>query len=355
MLAGTGSGSKKGRVSFPPGTAAPAPVSPAGLSVEAVGLLRQLCVGQAALLNAFQVHDKKFAQVVAFMEGIHSDIGGLHRTVQSLFSIVTAAIQLSQAQNPAPVPSATTLPVATSDESDHTPEPSDSKYAISSAQQQHSKQPSAQTPSPKQITVTQERKGKNPSGDTQAHQAMKQASGSHASQSAPSEDTPIPKPAPKDKQTVAVPAVKLVPAKSLQKQPSKADSSTTSTPIHTPVNPGQEGNVGGLPGRQRMEKGKARPSVPPDPAYPHREGHHLHRMHLWWRVCLLCPPHFLLLPRQFLAIKSPRSGEAALHIYPHTLSHGSMSPPPRATMPCGPSSPPAHIITDASTSAGPLF
>ncbi|XP_078503080.1 uncharacterized protein LOC144761674 [Lissotriton helveticus] len=182
---------KKGRVSFRPRTAAP--VSPAALSVEALDLLCQLCVGQTTLLNALQDHDKKLAQVVAFMEGIHSDVGGLHRTVQSLSNDVTAAIQLSQAQSPAPVPSATPLPVARSDESDHSLQPTGSRYTTRSTQQQHSKWARVQTPSPTQTKVTQECNGKRPSGDTQGHQAKKQASGSHASKSAPSKDTPVPK------------------------------------------------------------------------------------------------------------------------------------------------------------------
>ncbi|XP_078507180.1 uncharacterized protein LOC144767658 [Lissotriton helveticus] len=111
----------KGRVAFTPGTAAP--VSPAVLSVEAVDLLRQLCVGQTALLNTYQDQDKKLGQVLAFMEGIHSDVGGLHRTLQGLSSTVTAAIQLSRPQSPAPVPSTSTLPVATPVEGVDTTEP----------------------------------------------------------------------------------------------------------------------------------------------------------------------------------------------------------------------------------------
>ncbi|XP_078511676.1 uncharacterized protein LOC144770793 [Lissotriton helveticus] len=67
--------SKKGSVSFTPGTAAPAPYSLAAISVESVDLLRQLCVGQTTLINIFLDHSKKLAQVVAFMEGIHSDVG----------------------------------------------------------------------------------------------------------------------------------------------------------------------------------------------------------------------------------------------------------------------------------------
>lgn len=218
---------RKGRVSFPPGTAAPAP--PAAFSVEAVDLLHQLCVGQSTLLNAFHNQGKKLAQVVAFMEGIHSDVGGLHRTVQAFSSKVSAAIQLSQAQSPAPVPSTTTLPVAQPDESDHTPQPSGARYPTRSTHQQSSKRPRAQTPSPKQKTGTQERKGKSPSGDTQGHQAKKQASSSRPSKSPPSKDTAIPTTAPKGKQTVALPA------KSQHKQLSKADSPTTSTPTHTPL------------------------------------------------------------------------------------------------------------------------
>ncbi|XP_078533534.1 uncharacterized protein LOC144819573 [Lissotriton helveticus] len=202
---------RKSRVSLPPGTAAPAPVCPAALSVEAVHLLRQLCVGQAALLNAFQDHDKNLAQVVAFMEGFHSYVRGLHRTVQSLSSTVTTAIQQSQAPSPAPVPSATTLPVAPHDESVHMPQPSGTKSSTHSTQQQHSKRPRPQTPSPKHKTGTQGRKGKSPSGDTQWHKAKKQASTSHSSESPPSKGTPIPTPAPTDKQTVVLSAVNLMP------------------------------------------------------------------------------------------------------------------------------------------------
>ncbi|XP_078535184.1 uncharacterized protein LOC144821910 [Lissotriton helveticus] len=127
--------SKRGQVRFTPGTAEPAPFPPAVPSVESGELLHQLCVGQTALLNAFSHHHKKLGQVVAYMEGIHFDVGGLHCTVQALSSSVTSALQQAHTPIPSPVPLSTPQSVATSDDSDHGSQGSHSRYSTRSTQQ----------------------------------------------------------------------------------------------------------------------------------------------------------------------------------------------------------------------------
>ncbi|XP_078518853.1 uncharacterized protein LOC144784028 [Lissotriton helveticus] len=181
---------KRGRVTFTHGTAAPAPVPPAALSAECVELLRQLCVGQTALLNAFSAHDYKIGQVLAFMEGIHSDVGGLHRTLLSLSGTVTSALQ--HAPFAAQVPVTSTQSVATSDDSEHLGHTSSKRYNTRSTAQTQSKQSRPQTPSPK--------KGRDPpictdkvkSQKSKARRALCQTSGSHAAEPSPDIDSAMP-------------------------------------------------------------------------------------------------------------------------------------------------------------------
>ncbi|KAJ1162584.1 hypothetical protein NDU88_003052 [Pleurodeles waltl] len=63
---------RKARVSFAPGTSAPAPVAPAALSAELIDLVRTLIVGQTTLLNAIQGVQREVQQSNAYLEGIHS-------------------------------------------------------------------------------------------------------------------------------------------------------------------------------------------------------------------------------------------------------------------------------------------
>ncbi|KAJ1143027.1 hypothetical protein NDU88_009339 [Pleurodeles waltl] len=55
-------------ISFAPGTSAPAPVSPAALSEEAIDLVRSLTVGQSTILNAIQGVERQLQQRNAFLE-----------------------------------------------------------------------------------------------------------------------------------------------------------------------------------------------------------------------------------------------------------------------------------------------
>ncbi|KAJ1116823.1 hypothetical protein NDU88_005028 [Pleurodeles waltl] len=63
---------RKARVSFAPGTSAPASVTPAALSAELIDLVRTLIVGQTTLLNAIQGVQREVQQSNAYLEGIHS-------------------------------------------------------------------------------------------------------------------------------------------------------------------------------------------------------------------------------------------------------------------------------------------
>ncbi|XP_078524928.1 uncharacterized protein LOC144798014 [Lissotriton helveticus] len=139
--------SRGSRVAFGAGTAAPATVSQNALCAEAVDLLRQLCVGQTNMTNAFQDHDRKLGQVVAFMEGMHGDLAGLHRTVQSLASSVSSAIVQSNEQGATCVSPSTPLDV--SGGSDYSEQDSNTAYCTRSSVRQHVRARRAQTPSPR--------------------------------------------------------------------------------------------------------------------------------------------------------------------------------------------------------------
>ncbi|XP_078521594.1 uncharacterized protein LOC144790772 [Lissotriton helveticus] len=88
------------RVSFVPGTAAPAPVSPAALSAETVDLLRQIAVGQASMLSVLHGHTQLITQVVSFMEGMSSAMSDLRRSVAAIESTLTAAMYTQQHLSP---------------------------------------------------------------------------------------------------------------------------------------------------------------------------------------------------------------------------------------------------------------
>lgn len=88
------------RVSFVPGTAAPAPVSPAALGAESVDLLRQLVVGQASVLTVLHGHTRLLTQLVSFMEGMSSAISDLRRSVAAMESAPTAARYTQQLLSP---------------------------------------------------------------------------------------------------------------------------------------------------------------------------------------------------------------------------------------------------------------
>ncbi|KAJ1129829.1 hypothetical protein NDU88_008194 [Pleurodeles waltl] len=59
-------------ITFAPGTSAPAPVTSAALSEEAIDLLRSLTVGQSTIVNAIQGVERELKHGNAFLEGIHS-------------------------------------------------------------------------------------------------------------------------------------------------------------------------------------------------------------------------------------------------------------------------------------------
>ncbi|XP_078529548.1 uncharacterized protein LOC144807763 [Lissotriton helveticus] len=245
--------SKRGRVTFTPGTAEPAPVPPAALSAESVELLHQLCVGQTALLNAFSDHDKKLGQVVAYMEGIDSNVGGLHRTVQALSSTVTSALQQAHTPIPALVPLSIPQLVATSDDNDHGPHASQSRHSTRSTQQQQPKRARPQTPSPQKSKASPECKDKSPSGKSKAEKAKKQKSGSHASEASPAKGFPVPKALCKARRAVSVPTEEVLYGKGTPRKGSEPHSPTTSTPIPSPVELGKEGTVRGTPAKQGKE------------------------------------------------------------------------------------------------------
>ncbi|KAJ1199076.1 hypothetical protein NDU88_002914 [Pleurodeles waltl] len=79
-------------ISFAPGTSAPAPVTPAALSEEAIDLLRSLTVGQSTILNAIQGVERQLQQTNAYLEGIHSGQAAHQRAFQTLASALMAAI-----------------------------------------------------------------------------------------------------------------------------------------------------------------------------------------------------------------------------------------------------------------------
>ncbi|KAJ1199335.1 hypothetical protein NDU88_003172 [Pleurodeles waltl] len=83
---------RKARVSFAPGTSAPAPVAPAALSAELIDLVRTLIVGQTTLLNAIQGVQREVQQSNAYLEGIHSGQAAHQRAFTALASALTAAI-----------------------------------------------------------------------------------------------------------------------------------------------------------------------------------------------------------------------------------------------------------------------
>ncbi|KAJ1104436.1 hypothetical protein NDU88_001848 [Pleurodeles waltl] len=67
-----GRSARKARVSFAPGTSAPASVTPAALSAELIDLVRTLIVGQTTLLNVIQGVEREVHRSNAYLEGIHS-------------------------------------------------------------------------------------------------------------------------------------------------------------------------------------------------------------------------------------------------------------------------------------------
>ncbi|KAJ1116632.1 hypothetical protein NDU88_004838 [Pleurodeles waltl] len=83
---------RKARVSFAPGTSAPAPVAPAAPSAELIDLVRTLIVGQTTLLNAIQGVQREVQQSNAYLEGIHSGQAAHQRAFTALASALTAAI-----------------------------------------------------------------------------------------------------------------------------------------------------------------------------------------------------------------------------------------------------------------------
>ncbi|XP_078518361.1 uncharacterized protein LOC144783067 [Lissotriton helveticus] len=99
------------------------------------------------MTNAFQDHDRKLGQVVAFMEGMHGDLAGLHRTVQSLASSVSSAIVQSNEQGATSVSPSTPLDV--SGGSDYSEQDSNTGYCTRSSVRQHVRARRAQTPSPR--------------------------------------------------------------------------------------------------------------------------------------------------------------------------------------------------------------
>ncbi|KAJ1149275.1 hypothetical protein NDU88_002087 [Pleurodeles waltl] len=127
---------RKARVSFAPGTSAPAPVAPAALSAELIDLVRTLIVGQTTLLNAIQGVQREVQQSNAYLEGIHSGQAAHQRAFTALASALTAAIvpvsslplltasSLSLSPVPQPIPS------TPSDQPAHTstPKSSSSKH-----------------------------------------------------------------------------------------------------------------------------------------------------------------------------------------------------------------------------------
>ncbi|KAJ1134837.1 hypothetical protein NDU88_001283 [Pleurodeles waltl] len=83
---------RKARVSFAPGTSAPASVTPAALSAELIDLVRTLIVGQTTLFNAIQGVQREVQQSNAYLEGIHSGQAAQQRAFTALASALTAAI-----------------------------------------------------------------------------------------------------------------------------------------------------------------------------------------------------------------------------------------------------------------------
>ncbi|XP_078537652.1 uncharacterized protein LOC144823205 [Lissotriton helveticus] len=255
---------KRGRVTFTHGTAAPAPVPPAALSAECVELLRQLCVGQTALLNAFSAHDYKIGQVLAFMEGIHSDVGGLHRTLLSLSGTVTSALQ--HAPFAAQVPVTSTQSVATSDDSEHLGHTSSKRYNTRSTAQTQSKQSRPQTPSPK--------KGRDPpictdkvkSQKSKARRTLCQTSGSHAAEPSPDIDSAMPTEDVWDVMTTpgvntgTHPPTTSTPEQSTSRQVEGSPVVTSpvivakkGSVVAIPGKKGQEGSVVAIPGKKGQE------------------------------------------------------------------------------------------------------
>ncbi|XP_078501126.1 RAD52 motif-containing protein 1 isoform X1 [Lissotriton helveticus] len=100
------------RVSFVPGTAAPAPVSPAALSAESVDLLRKILVGQTSMLTVLHGHTQIMTQLLSFMEGMSSAMSDLHRSVAAIESSLTAALSTQQHLPPPPSdPSTSASPI----------------------------------------------------------------------------------------------------------------------------------------------------------------------------------------------------------------------------------------------------
>lgn len=104
-------------VSFRAGTAPPASVPPGALSAESVDLLKQISVGQTALLNSLHVHTTHFNQIVAFLGGISSDMSALQRSNQAMASSLMAAVSLLQRYLPPPSSATSTDPTALPDPS----------------------------------------------------------------------------------------------------------------------------------------------------------------------------------------------------------------------------------------------
>ncbi|XP_078518458.1 uncharacterized protein LOC144783266 [Lissotriton helveticus] len=242
---------KRGRVTFTPGIAAPVP--PAALTAECVELLRQLCVGQTALLNAFSDHDKKLGQVVAYMEGIHSDVVGLHRTVQALSSTVTSALQQAHAHLPAQVPLSTPQSVATSDVSDHGSPASPKRYSTRSTQQTQAKHSRPQTPSPQKSRATPECPDKRQSGKTKARRATRQTSGSHVAEASPAKDSPVTETTHRPTHAVSVPTEEVLNIRGTPRKSTGTHPPTTSTSIPSPSKQLEEGTVETPPEKKAKE------------------------------------------------------------------------------------------------------
>ncbi|XP_078536357.1 uncharacterized protein LOC144822560 [Lissotriton helveticus] len=111
---------KKRAVSFSLGTVAPAPVSIDALSVEAVDILKQISVGQSAVLNAIQVQGPQLMQMVLNLEGIHADVSALQRSFQALASTLSGAFHNFQVSTPPPTSSPSTIPTPIPAQSTHT-------------------------------------------------------------------------------------------------------------------------------------------------------------------------------------------------------------------------------------------